>query len=51
MLSNSVEISLIYRGILGPLVFGCGPNCFVLEAQITPGEKSLVCIPEQSSTF
>ena len=38
MLGNAIEISLIFRRILGPLVF-------VLEAQLAPAEKRLVCIP------
>ena len=45
MLGNAIEISLIFRLILGPLVFGWAPNHFVLEAQLAPGEKRLVCIP------
>ena len=39
MLGNAVEISLIFRQILGPLVFGWAPNHFVLVAQLSPGEK------------
>ena len=46
MLGNAVEISLIFRWILGPLVLGWAPNHFVLGAQLAPGEKRLVCIPE-----
>ena len=45
MLGNGVEMSLIYRGILGPLDLGWAPNHFVLGAQLAPGEKGLVCIP------
>ena len=30
---------------MSPLVFGWAPNHFVLEAQLAPGEKRLVCIP------
>ena len=45
MLDNGVEMSLIYRRILDPLVFGWASNHFVLEAQLAPGENSLVCIP------
>ena len=45
MRSNTVEISLILRQILGPLVLGWAPNHFVLGAQLAPGEKRLVCIP------
>ena len=45
MLGNAIEIILIFRGILGPLVFGWAPNHFVLEAQLAPAEKRLVCIP------
>ena len=39
MLGNAIEISLIFRRILGPLVFGWAPNHFVLEAQLAPGKK------------
>ena len=46
MLGNAVEISLIFRRILGPLVSGWVPNPFVLGAQPAPGEKRLVCIPD-----
>ena len=45
MLGNDVEINLIFRGILGPLVLGWAPNHFVLGAQLAPGKKRLVCIP------
>ena len=45
MLDNGVEISLIFRRILGPLVLGWAPNNFVLGAQLARGEKSQVCIP------
>ena len=45
MLSNGVEMSLIFRQILGPLVLGWAPNHFVLGAQLASGEKRLVCIP------
>ena len=45
MLGNAVEISLIFRRILGPLVLGWAPNHFVLEAQLAPGDKRLVSIP------
>ena len=41
MLGNAVEISLIFRRILGPLVLGWAPNHFVLGAQLAPGEKKL----------
>ena len=43
--ANDVEISLIFRQILGPLVLSWVPNHFVLGAQLAPGEKRLVCIP------
>ena len=43
MLGNGVEISLIFHGILGPLVLGWAPNHFVLGAQVAPGGKRLVC--------
>ena len=46
MLGNGVEMSLIFQGILGPLVLGWAPNHFVLGAQVSPGEKTFVCIPE-----
>ena len=39
MLGNAVEISLIFRWILGPLVLGWVP--IVLGAQFAPGEKSI----------
>ena len=42
----NVEISLIFYRILGPLVLDWAPNHFVLGAQLAPGEKMLVCIPE-----
>ena len=45
MLGNSVEMSLNYRQILGPLVQGWAPNHSVLGAQLPPGEKRLVFIP------
>ena len=40
-------MSLIFCRILGPLVFGWAPNHFVLGAQLSPGEKMLVCIPAE----
>ena len=39
MLGNAIEVSLIFRRILGPLVFGWALNHFVLEAQLAPGKK------------
>ena len=45
MLGNAVEISLIFRRILGPLVLGWAPYHYVLGAQLALGEKRLVCIP------
>ena len=36
MPGNAVEISLIFRWILGPLVLGWAPNHFVLGAQLAP---------------
>ena len=45
MLDNGVEMSLIFRRILGPLVLSWAPNNFVLGAQLARGEKSQVCIP------
>ena len=45
MFGNGVEISLIYRQILGPLVLGWAPNHFLLGAQLAPGKKRSVCIP------
>ena len=50
MLGNAVEISLMFRRILGPLVLGWAPNHFVLGAQLAPGEKILVCIPVEMFT-
>ena len=38
MFGNAVEISLIFRRILGPLVLGWAPNHFVLGTQLAPGE-------------
>ena len=46
MLGNGVEMNLIFLRIQGPLVLGRAPNHFVLGAQLAPGEKRLVCIPE-----
>ena len=46
MLGNGVEMSLIFRRVLGPLVLGWAPNHFVLGAQLAHGEKRLVCIPD-----
>ena len=45
MLGNGVEMSLIFRKIMGPLVLGWAMNNFVFGAQLAPGEKKLVCIP------
>ena len=45
MLDNAVEISLIFRRILGPLDLGWAPNYFVLRAQLATGEKRSVCFP------
>ena len=42
----NVEMSLIFCQILGPLVLGWAPYHFVLGAQLAPGEKILVCIPD-----
>ena len=39
-------IKLILRWILGPLVLGWAHNHFGFGAQLAPGEKMLVCIPE-----
>ena len=50
MHGNAVEISLIFRRILGPLVLAWAPNRFVLGARLAPGEKRLDCIPEKVST-
>ena len=46
MLGNGIEMSLIFCRIHGPLVLGWAPNHFVLGAQLGPGAKKLVCIPE-----
>ena len=48
MLGNGVEMSLIFRRVLGPLVLSWTPNHFGLGAQLAPGEKMLVCIPAVS---
>ena len=40
MLDNGVEMSLIFRQILGPLVINWAPNHFVLGVQLAPGENS-----------
>ena len=48
MLGNGIKMSLIFGQTLGPLVLGWAPNHFVLGAQLAPGEKRLVCIPELS---
>ena len=46
MLGKGVEICLAFHRILGSLVFGWAPNHLVLGAQLAPGEKRLVCIPD-----
>ena len=46
MLGNDIEMRLIFRLTLAPLVLGWAPNCFVLGAQFAPGKKRLVCIPD-----
>ena len=51
MLGNGVEMSLIYGRILGTLVLGWTPNHFVLGAQLAPGEKRLVRIPDRHFFF
>ena len=48
MLGNGVEMFLVFARILGSLVLGWALNYFVLGAQLAPGEKRLVCIPEVS---
>ena len=44
MLSYGVEMSLIFRRILGPLVLGLAPN-FDLGAQFAPGQKKVSLFP------
>ena len=39
MLGNGIEMSLIFRQTLGPLILDWAPNHFVLGAQLAPGEK------------
>ena len=51
MLGNSVEMSLVFCRILGPLVWGWASNYFVLGAQLALCEKRLVCIPACADTF
>ena len=51
MLGNGVEMSLIFCGVLGPLVLGWAPSHFVLGAQLAHGEKRLVCIPAKGWDF
>ena len=51
MFGNGVEISLIYRQILGPLVLDWAPNHFLLGAQLASGEKRSVCIPAYLQMF
>ena len=46
MCGNGIAMSLFFRRILGPLIFCWAPNNFLLGAQLAPGEKRLVCIPE-----
>ena len=46
MLGYDVEMSSIFRRILGPLVLGWVPNNFGLGTQLASGEKRLVCIPD-----
>ena len=48
MLGNAVEISLIFRRILGPLVLGWAHNHSLLGAKLAPGKKRLICIPVYS---
>ena len=45
MIGNGIEMSLIFRPTLGPIVLCWAPNHFALRAQFAPGEKRLVCIP------
>ena len=45
MLGSTVEISLIFRRILGPLDLGWSPNHFVLGAQLAPGVKKVSLFP------
>ena len=45
MLGIGVEMSLIFRQILGPLNFRWALNHLVLGAQLAPGEIRLVCFP------
>ena len=47
MLGNAVEISLIFRLILGPLVLGWVPNHFVSGIQLALCEKRLVSLHQQ----
>ena len=42
VLGNAVEISVIFRRILDPLVLGWAPYHFVLGAQLAPGEMKKV---------
>ena len=48
MLGNGGAISLIKPPNPGPLSFGLGTQYFVLGAQLAPGEKRLVFIPDFS---
>ena len=51
MIGNGVEMSSLLHQILGPLVLGWAPNHFVLGAQLAPGEKRLVCIPDNTTPY
>ena len=44
-------MSSIFKPNPGPFVLGWAPNHFVLGAQLDPGEKRLVCIPELEFEF
>ena len=45
MIGNGVEISLIFHGILGPLVLDWAPNHTVLGAQLAPDKKKVSLYP------
>ena len=45
MLDNGVEMSLIFRRILDPLVLSWAPKHFVLGTQLAPGEKKISLYP------
>ena len=50
MCGTGIAMSLFFRQILGPLILCWAPDHFLLGAQLAPGEKRLVCIPDKTNT-